>query len=59
MHPSREMAMILRDTLHRVELSIEISPDDPSLEELRHLLLLKIAAIEGKTARIDAKGDRS
>jgi hypothetical protein len=46
MHPSREMAIMLRDALTRVELSIEISPDDPALDELRRLLLLKIAALD-------------
>jgi hypothetical protein len=45
------MAIILRDALRRVELSIEINPDDPTLEELRRLLLLKIAALEGRAGR--------
>jgi hypothetical protein len=59
MHPSREMANMLRDALTRVELSIEISPDDTSLGELRRLLLLKIAALEATARGIDSKANRA
>jgi hypothetical protein len=59
MHPSREMAIILRDALRRVELSMEINPEDPILEELRRLLLLKIASLEGRTARKEYTGRNS
>lgn len=44
--PSRKLAQVLRETLRRVELSADISPDDYALLELKRILLLKIASLE-------------
>jgi hypothetical protein len=51
MHPSRQLAAILRDTLHRVELSTDIDPHNRSLFELKLLLLFKIDALEAEAKR--------
>jgi hypothetical protein len=57
MHASHRLAVILRDTLRRVELSADIGPDDPSLVELKRTLLLKIDALEAEAARSEAGTD--
>ena len=57
MHASHKLAVILRDTLRRVELSADISPDDPSLVELKRTLLLRIDALEAEAARTEASTD--
>lgn len=51
------MAEVLRDTLRRVELSTDMSPNDPALLELKRLLLLKIAALEVEAAQAKAGAD--
>jgi hypothetical protein len=47
---SQKLAAILHETLRRVELSSDISPDDRALQELKRVLLLKIAALEAEAA---------
>jgi hypothetical protein len=47
---SKKLAAILRETVRRVELSSDISPDDRALQELKRVLLLKIAALEADIA---------
>jgi hypothetical protein len=56
-HLSQKMAGVLRDTLRRVELSADMSPNDPALLELKRLLLLKIAALEAEAAPARAGAD--
>jgi hypothetical protein len=51
MHPSRQLAAILRDTLRRVELSTDIDPHNRSLFDLKLLLLFKIDALEAEATR--------
>lgn len=41
-----QLAEMLRDTLKQVERSIAISPDDPSLRKLRHIIMERIARLE-------------
>jgi hypothetical protein len=38
----------LRDTIRAIERGTDISPEDPSLVELKRILLLKIAAFESE-----------
>jgi hypothetical protein len=45
--------MILRETVRRVELSADVSPNDPALADLRRILLLKIAALEAEDPKSD------
>jgi hypothetical protein len=54
---SQKMAGVLRDTLRRVELSTDMSPNDPARLELKRLLLLKIAALEVEAAQAKAGVD--
>lgn len=41
-----QLASILRDTLKRVEVSADVSPDDSALAELKRVILLKLASLE-------------
>jgi hypothetical protein len=48
---SPSLVEILRSTLARVERSVDLSPDDPALAELRSLVLRLIAELEVAKAR--------
>jgi len=54
---SQKLAGILRDTVRRVQLSADFSPDDRALQDLKRVLLLKIAALEADAAPSDAGAD--
>jgi len=56
-HFSQRLAEVLRDTVRRVELNNDMSPNDPALLELKRLLLLKIAALESEAAESKAGVD--
>ncbi len=46
MYSQSQLVEVLRDTIRRLEQSIDVSPDDPALLELKRIILLKIASIE-------------
>lgn len=50
MSSSQQLAAILRDTLKRVEVSADVSPDDSALTELKRVILLKLASLEAGDA---------
>jgi len=48
LYTSKHLADILRDTVRTIEQGTDVSPDDPSLLELKRVLSLKIAALESE-----------
>ena len=58
-HYAQKLARILRETVRRVELSTDISPDDRALLELKRVLLLKIAALEADAGQPAAAADEA
>lgn len=43
-----QMADMFRDLIRHVEEEAEVSPDDPSLIELKRIVVLRIAELEKK-----------
>ena len=50
-----EMADMFRDLIRHVEEAAEVSPDDPSLIELKRIVVLRIAELEKGQSADDLK----
>lgn len=51
MYTPNQRAEVLRETIKRLEQSMDVSPDDPALIELKRIILLRIAALELEDTR--------
>jgi len=51
MYTPNQLAGVLRETIKRLEQSMDVSPNDPALIELKRIILLRIAALELEDTR--------
>lgn len=51
MYTPNQLAEVLRETIKRLEQSMDVSPNDPALIELKRIILLRIAALELEDTR--------